>query len=200
MSSSEPIPIPGYYFVWHARFNLDYDDEDVTPETARYHHGIYIEDPYHDRRNPDADARKPKLTIIHDVTGSLASGMEYAMRDLRKPVEECRSFSSKTFLGYTPAESHPRAWCSILGKLPAPHKQKAFNFWHMQYEQFKTLKPLRFYKRGDKSRPPLFRCAEWTEQLAIPALRRRGLILDEEELYLLLSGVQLRQQRRASGG
>jgi hypothetical protein len=205
MSASEPVPILGYYFVWHARFNLDYHDQDIIPDTARYHHGIYIEDPYDYRRNsdrnPEPDTGKPKLAIIHDVTGSLASGMKYAMRDLHKPIEGCKSYSSKTFLGYTPIQSHPSAWCNILGGLPAPHKQKAFNFRHMRYEQFKTLKPLKFYKRGDhESRPPLFGCAEWTEQLAIPALRQRGLILDEEELYVLLLGTSRGQRCRARAG
>lgn len=66
-------------------------------------------------------------------------------------------------------------WEQVLLATPTPPKQKAFNIATMTTEPFKTLNPLTFYNPGEPRRP-LMKCTEWTEQYAIPALLKAGLI------------------------
>lgn len=63
----------------------------------------------------------------------------------------------------------------MLDGLPAPPPQKAFHRNALRTESFKCLEPLRFCEAGELRRP-LWKCTEWTLEVAVPALRREGLI------------------------
>jgi hypothetical protein len=55
----------------------------------------------------------------------------------------------------------------------SPGRQKAFNIRIGKTEPVKADGT--FYQHGEL-RKPLFKCTEWTEQLAIPALRDAGML------------------------
>ncbi|KAK3065206.1 hypothetical protein LTS18_005992 [Coniosporium uncinatum] len=138
-------------------------DPDI--EGTRYHTTIFVE------TEPSSGKG-----VIHHVTGDItsANGMRYERKQRDRP-EDSRTYHSKEFLGYTIASTYPQSWNTLLQNVPAPHQQKAFNVATMRTEPFKTLNPLTFYGSGE-ARPPLFKCTEWTEQRAIPALQSAGLI------------------------
>ncbi|KAF2969477.1 hypothetical protein GQX73_g4095 [Xylaria multiplex] len=150
-----------YYTVWKLRFNLATPDPDTT--STRYHTTIFVE------------TSPSKSGVLYHVVGDITSGMSYQKKSSDKP-EDSKSFHSREFLGYTDATTHPKQWDMVLSSVPPPKKQKALNTKTAETEQVKTWDPLTFYKPGENRRP-LFKCTEWTEQRAIPALEEAGLIL-----------------------
>lgn len=149
--------------VWKLRFDLELRDPDTVG--TRYHTTIFIE------TNPTDGSG-----FIHHVIGDVTrqQGMEYAVKSSCRP-EEALGFDSKDFLGYAAADTYPARWETCLRSVPPPPRQKAFNMATMRTEPVKTWDPLTFYAEGEDRRP-LFKCTEWTEQRAIPALCDATLI------------------------
>ncbi|KAI1770155.1 hypothetical protein F4818DRAFT_434108 [Hypoxylon cercidicola] len=122
--------------------------QDPDVPGTRYHTVLFVE------TNPDKSGR------MYHVTGDITSGMTFDTKSYHNP-ELSQNLHTKEF---------------ILATVPAPEKQKAFNIRTMKTEPFKTWDPLTFYEPGEQRRP-LFKCTEWTEQRAIPALKQAGLII-----------------------
>lgn len=104
--------------------------------------------------------------------------MTYAKTRVQDP-EITESFFSKELLGYTPAAAYSDgSWEPMLHNLPRPPQQKAFNPATMRTEPFKSLSSLVFYSpnEGVEVRRRLWKCTEWTLELAVPALRGVGFI------------------------
>jgi hypothetical protein len=163
------------YPVYKIRRVLSLQDPDV-PGT-RYHTIIFVKD---EHMGPGG--------AVHHVTGDITSsqGMHYELK--RGNGERSTTFHSQELIGYTEAATHPQAWQEVLSRLPTPPKQKEFNMKTMKTEPFKTLVPLTFYDPGE-DRKPLFKCTEWTETMAIPALLTAGLIRPASTLPQASSGV-----------
>lgn len=152
-----------YYEVYLVRHTLAMPDPDVPG--PRFHTSIFVK------------TAADKSGIQYHVTGDItsANGMVYNPQPKGYP-EDSQSFHSLEKLGVTPVSSHPADWDRVLGSVPAPHQQKAFNTKTMKTEPFKTKAPLAFYGPGEPRRP-LIKCTEWTLERALPALRANGLII-----------------------
>ncbi|CAJ0542989.1 Ff.00g003540.m01.CDS01 [Fusarium sp. VM40] len=104
--------------------------------------------------------------------------MSYESKKAQDP-EESRTFYSKELLGYTYSEGQPAAWDSVLSVLPTPPQQKVGNPNNRgEVEPFKEKVgefQYIFYSPGEEQRP-LWKCTEWIEWYAIPALLEHNLI------------------------
>ena len=104
--------------------------------------------------------------------------MTYESKKTGNPANS-RSFHSQELLGYTYFNTHPGQWNSVLSSQPTPPQQKASNpKKHGQVEPFKEKisdHQYVFYEPEDERRP-LWKCTEWVEWYAIPALQAYGLI------------------------
>ncbi|EPS39035.1 hypothetical protein H072_7194 [Dactylellina haptotyla CBS 200.50] len=138
------------------------EDRIAVPDmpSPRYHNKIFVE--------TEADGSG----FIHHVTGDLVSGMHYEVKKGEKP-ESSEIYHAKHFVGTIGASEYPANINEVLERLPAPGKQKSFNTTTMRTEQHKS--PGEFYAPGE-SRPPMFKCTEWTIYQAIPALEEAGVI------------------------
>ena len=154
--------------VYLIRFTQTLTDPDMP--TPRYHTTLYVS-PVHQT--------SPQPGYLHEVTGDITSpkGMHYQKRPTASHPRTAApdTFFSEEWLGYTDVRGYPESWDRVLQALPAPPQQKAFNRESMRTEPVKSLVPLRFYESGE-ARGELWKCTEWTFQLAVPALRREGLI------------------------
>lgn len=158
--------MPEYYQVSLVKFHLGIQDPDISGE--RQHTTIFVQ------TGEDGSG------TIHQVTGDVTSseGMYYFPAPTGDPTS-LEDFHSSRKLGVTPASTHPAEWQQLLGNLPAPPQQKAFNMRTMRTEPFKTRDPLTFYELGEPRRR-LVKCTEWTMESAIPTLASRGLLIQQE--------------------
>ncbi len=115
-----------------------------------------------------------KFHVVGDITSN--AGMTYESRKSHGP-EESQSFHSKELLGYTPADGFQSRWDALLGSLSTPPKQKAFNPATNRTELVKSWEPLAFYASGEERHLP-WKCTEWTNNHAVPALWEAGLIIE----------------------
>ncbi|KAL5337400.1 hypothetical protein BJX70DRAFT_245621 [Aspergillus crustosus] len=154
-------PTTSTYTVYLVRFPLTLQDPDMPG--PRYHTTLLV-------------ITGPNCTgTIHHVTGDVTSagGMRYTPR--AHDAEE--TFHNFQKLGVTPKARYPTEWENLLGSLPTPPQQKAFNVKTMRTEPFKTRDPLMFYEAREE-RKPLVKCTEWVVERAIPALRNGGLLIE----------------------
>jgi hypothetical protein len=157
---------PTWYPVHKVKYTLALGDPDMPP--GRFHHAIFVED------------KKDGSGTIYHVTGDITSrhGMSYQSKKTKDP-EESRTFHSRELLGYTRSDDHPARWDSVLSTLPTPPQQKASNPKKQgRVEPFKQKLgdyEYIFYSPGEE-RQPLWKCTEWVEWYAIPALWEQGLI------------------------
>ncbi|PLB46456.1 hypothetical protein P170DRAFT_216394 [Aspergillus steynii IBT 23096] len=152
-----------FYQVFLVKFTLSLQDPDIPGE--RHHHTIFVQ------------TAEDGSGTIHQVTGDVASqdGMYYFPAPTDDPVCS-EEFHSSQKLGVTPSSTHPAQWNQVLGSLPAPPQQKAFNLSTMRTEPFKTKLPLTFYEPREP-RKRLVKCTEWTMESAIPTLKENGLLI-----------------------
>ncbi|RDW74620.1 uncharacterized protein DSM5745_07282 [Aspergillus mulundensis] len=155
-----------FYEVYIARYPLAMQDPDVPDTGTRYHTTIFVQ------TSPDGSGS------LHQVTGDITApdGMTYLVQD-KRVQDQIQLPHSLEKLGVTLAATYPEQWEEVLGSVPTPPQQKAFNVLTMRTEPFKTKDPLTFYEPGEE-RGPLVKCTEWTMDRAIPALRKAGLLLD----------------------
>ncbi|KAF4446729.1 hypothetical protein F53441_9662 [Fusarium austroafricanum] len=152
--------------VYKVKSTLSLPDPHMPP--GRLHHAIFVE------TNENGSG------IIYEVTGDVTSigGMTYESTNAPSP-KESENFHSMDLLGYRNLDIPLEKWNSILSSLPAPPQQKVANTKKQgQVEPFKEKisdSEYIFYEPGDEKRP-LWKCTEWIEQYAIPALWEHNLI------------------------
>ncbi|KYK56272.1 hypothetical protein DCS_08242 [Drechmeria coniospora] len=151
-----------WYGVYKIKFKLAMQDPDMP--SPRFHTLIFVE----------TNAQGPGTGTKHHVTGDIVKGMYYESKPYHNP-DKSESLHSKELIGHTNASNYPHDFDKILKAVPPPSKQKAFNHQSMRTEPVKSWEPLTFYKPGEP-RQPLVKCTEWTEQRAIPALGKYGLV------------------------
>ncbi len=139
---------PEHYGVYKLKFNIAFPDPDMPQ--PRYHHIIFVE--------TGADGSGIKF----HVTGDITSGMKYESKPYHNPRNSNTPYTSE-FLGYTSCGTVPDQWDALLGQLPPPPRQNAFNMKTMKTEPFKSDNPSTFYEPGE-ARQPLRKCTEWTEE------------------------------------
>jgi hypothetical protein len=146
------------YAVFKVKEHLLLQDPDET--STRYHTVIFVE--------TDQDGSG----WIHQVAGDITTGMQYERKRSGKP-EASESHYTKQFLGHISVSDYPAAMDTICQSIPPPHKQKAYNAKTNRTEACKADGT--FYGLGE-TRPPFFKCTEWTEQKVIPALLAQGVM------------------------
>jgi hypothetical protein len=148
------------YDVYKVQYRLGLQDPALSE--TRYHTAIFV--------HTDADG----AGFIHEVHGDIASGtgMKYGRKHEEAP-ELSDTFHAKTLLGKVLANDYPGPVEALLHTVPPPPRQKRFDPASMSWEQCKSDgTPY----ASHETRPPYSKCTEWTEQRAIPALLRAGLI------------------------
>ncbi|KAI0382929.1 hypothetical protein F5Y04DRAFT_35392 [Hypomontagnella monticulosa] len=149
-----------YYRVWKLKAKLAIQDPDMSGE--RFHHSVFVE--------TDDDGSGIKF----HVTGDITSGMSYESKPHNPQSPDTEE--TKELLGYTNARTVPNEWDALLNQQKPPPKQKAFNIETMKTEPVKSWEPLTFYSPGEQRRP-LWKCTEWIEHQALPALYGAGFIV-----------------------
>ena len=153
--------------VWKIKYNIAFPDPDMPP--GRYHHAIFV-------RTSKSNGSGELYHVIGDITSP--DGMSYQRKPTRNP-DNSETFFARDFLGYTLSSGHPAEWDKVLGNLLTPPQQKAPNPAKMgRTEPFKSkVGPYKyiFYEDGEE-RKPLWKCTEWVEDYALPALYSHGLI------------------------
>lgn len=129
--------------------------------SPRYHNIIWVE----------TDAGK--TDVKHHVTGDIVAGMTYQGVAYHHPSNSKTKPHAIECIGY--AEKSTKEWKTFLNGVPAPPAQKALNVKTMKTEPFKTKNPLTFYQ-PEEARKPLWKCTEWTNIYAIPALKKAGYV------------------------
>lgn len=160
--------MPDYFAVYIARFTLSLKDPDIPG--PRFHHTIWVET---DPKDKDG----VKFHVIGDITSK--GGMTYKSEECHDPMSELECHS-KEFLGYTVAKDFRRNWDRVLRGLPTPPKQKEFNIKTLKTELVKFWDPPTFYAPEEERHVP-WKCTEWTNKYAIPALYESGLIVQAED-------------------
>lgn len=155
---SDRSAVPKQYNAYKVRDGPVLSDPDV-PGT-RYHTKIFVE------TSADGSGR------IQHVTGDLVSGMHYETKPGTRP-EDAETFYRKDLIGTVLTSLYPAAVDEVCAAQPPPLRQKAFNVRTMRTEPCKPDGS--FYGEGEQ-RPALFKCTEWIEQRAVPALRRGGVL------------------------
>ncbi|KAL8288115.1 hypothetical protein RB597_000278 [Gaeumannomyces tritici] len=146
----------------------------------RYHHVIFVE-------TNAQDLSGVKFHVVGDITSS--GGMTYESRAAAAPeVEYGEALRGKELLGHNTAADgggggggFERArWDALLRGLPTPPRQKAFNAATGRTELVKAWVPgVVFYEPGEARRAP-WKCTEWTNEHALPALWAAGFIVGGE--------------------
>ncbi|KLU91206.1 hypothetical protein MAPG_09728 [Magnaporthiopsis poae ATCC 64411] len=152
----------------------------------RYHHVLFVETNKQDRS-------PTKFHVVADTTS--ISGITYESRPSPGPEAEYGdSFHSKDLLGYTPPTDdkyfEQGRWDALLGSLPTPPRQKAFNAATCRTELVKAWEPqVQFYAPG-KTRHVPWKRTKWTNNYAVPALREAGfvVVVDEDVAPVSVSG------------
>ncbi|EFW20641.1 hypothetical protein D8B26_003021 [Coccidioides posadasii str. Silveira] len=149
---------PTHYEAYKVKYTLAMQDPEETE--TRYHTVIFIV------TDDNGDG------YIHHVTGDITAGMTYQPKQGKQP-ETSQTFHRKEFLGLVQKSKYPDEVNRVCMSVPPPHAQKRFNPQTMRYEQFKPDGS--FYAPGER-RPKYFKCTEWTETKAIPALFQAGVL------------------------
>lgn len=153
--------------VFKVKFKLAISDPDMP--SPRYHTIVFVE----------TNHLGPGSGIKHHVTGDIVTGMRYESTPIQDP-EQDDNLHSKELIGDASMVNYPHNWNNLLGMLPAPPKQKAFNIATMKTEPVKYWVPLTFYEPGEPRRP-LMKCTEWIEMQAIPALIEKGFLVPTQD-------------------
>ncbi|KAJ5229885.1 hypothetical protein N7489_010593 [Penicillium chrysogenum] len=158
---------------WCAVFNPSFDTAAFDPldPPKRYHEGIFVED------NPIS-----KDGIMFHVTGDIIapSGMRFEMKE-GYAAEVSAHLHSYPQIGWVRrADFKSGRIEAMLRALPTPSKQQGLNFWGKgpasgYHEYIWTKENGEPYGPGEQRRP-IFKCNEWTHQLAIPALTNAGIL------------------------
>ncbi|PGG96867.1 hypothetical protein AJ79_09429 [Helicocarpus griseus UAMH5409] len=168
----QPEGKPQLYRVFQPTF--DSVAHDPLDPQKRYHEGIFIE----------TDQTTELGTLFH-VTGDIIAknGMYYEERGPNYHPNESAHLHSNPQIGWVLADDfHSGRISAILKALPTPPKQQGLNFWEMDPRGEMT--PYIWTKQDgerygpDEERPPVFKCNEWTNQYALPALRDAGVLRD----------------------
>ncbi|KAJ6443704.1 trehalose synthase (Ccg-9) [Purpureocillium lavendulum] len=158
-----------WYPVHKVRYNIALPDPDMPP--GRLHHAILVQ------------TKENGSGTLYHVIGDITSrdGMTYESKKTENPAGS-RSFHSQELLGYTHSDAHPGLWNAVLSSLPTPPQQKVSNpKKHGRVEPFKEKLgkyQYIFYEPGE-DRQALWKCTEWVEWYAIPALWQNDLIQGE---------------------
>jgi hypothetical protein len=154
---------PRSFKVFKVKDKLDMPDPEETE--TRYHTVIFV------RTSLDGSG------WVHHVTGDITNGMKYERKPGNAP-ESSEVFHRKDVLGNVQASDYPDAMDRILLLQPPPHPRKAFNIRTYKTE---ACKPDGTFYGQHEQRPKFFKCTEWVEEKAIPALLQGGIIqLDHE--------------------
>jgi hypothetical protein len=154
------------YPVYKIKSHMALPDPHMPP--GRFHHALFVE------------TSKDGSGTLYHVTGDVtsANGMAYESRESPDPAQ-LEAFHSKELLGYTGSDVHPGQWSSVLASMPTPPQQKASNPKSQgRVEPFKEKVgdyEYIFYGAGEEQKP-LWKCTEWVEWYAIPALWKHDLI------------------------
>lgn len=158
---------------WYRVFKpeLDTAAHDPLDPVKRYHEGVFVE----------TDPKSSRGKLFH-VTGDViaASGMRYEERDNYAPAES-RHLHRYTQIGWVLQDDYYSGRISaILRALPRPTKQQGINFWEAnpvtgRHDIIWTKEDGEPYRPGEERRP-IFKCNEWTNQYAIPALRNAEVL------------------------
>ncbi|KAI1027719.1 hypothetical protein LB504_011742 [Fusarium proliferatum] len=154
------------YPVYKVKSHMVLPDPHMPP--GRFHHALFVE-----------TSKNGSGTLYH-VTGDVtsANGMTYESRESPDPAQ-LEGFHCKESLGYTSSDAHPEQWNALLASLPTPPQQKASNPRKQgRVEPFKEkIRDYEyvFYTDGEE-RKPLWKCTEWVEWYAIPALHEHRLL------------------------
>ncbi|KAF4336745.1 hypothetical protein FBEOM_9376 [Fusarium beomiforme] len=159
---------PTCYPVYKVKSFMALPDPHMPP--GRFHHTIFVE--------TSQDGSGSRYHVTGDVTSP--NGMIYESRESPDPAQ-LEAFHCKECLGYTTSDVHPEQWNSLLASLPTPPQQKASNPKNQgRVEPFKEKihdYEYVFYNPGEE-RESLWKCTEWVEWYALPALQERGFIQD----------------------
>ncbi|EGC48879.1 conserved hypothetical protein [Histoplasma capsulatum var. duboisii H88] len=164
---SNPLPQQKWYPVFKPE--LDTAAHDPLDPDKRYHEGIFIE------TNPG----NRKGTLFH-VTGDIiaAGGMRYEEKDNYTP-EVTAGLNRSVLIGWVLKADYDSGRIStILKALPTPPKQQGLNFWAEPGRMTEMIWTKENGERygPDEQRLPIFKCNEWTNNHAIPALREAGIL------------------------
>jgi hypothetical protein len=151
------------YAVYKVKSKMALPDPDMPP--GRFHHAIFVEH--------ENDGSGTTYHVVGDVTSR--QGMSYESKRTEDPGD-LETFHSKELIGYTDSIHQ---WDSVLSALPTPPQQKASNPkkqgkvepFKQQISDYEYV----FYSAGEE-RKRLWKCTEWVEWYAIPALWQRGLL------------------------
>ena len=148
------------YNVYKVQYTLGLQDPAFSE--TRYHTVIFVE--------TSADGGG----FTHEVTGDIASagGMVYGCKHGEAPTDS-ETFHARALVGRVHAKDYPDQVEAILRSLLPPPRQRWFNPSRLAWEQCKSDGTP--YAPGEP-RPPYSKCTEWTEQQAVPALLKSGLI------------------------
>ncbi|KAL8377724.1 hypothetical protein RB595_008423 [Gaeumannomyces hyphopodioides] len=159
--------------VYLAKSRVGLQDPDIPG--PRYHHVVFVE-------TNQRDHSGIKFHVVGDITSS--AGMTYESRPSSGPEDEYgESFCGKELLGHTPVGAADTGfeqgrWDALLRGLPTPPRQKAFNVATRRTELVKSWEPqVQFYAPGEARHVP-WKCTEWTNDHALPALRAAGFIVE----------------------
>jgi hypothetical protein len=152
---------------------LDSVAHDPLDPAKRYHTGIFVE------TNPSLGTG-----TLFQVTGDIisSSGMKYEEKTNYLPGSEAPLHAS-TLIGVTSKADFDRGVVGrILSALPTPSKQQGLNFWAKdsrtgRHEVVWTKENGELYGDGEVRRR-VFKCNEWTGEVAVPALRGAGVLRD----------------------
>ncbi|CAD6456280.1 dada3357-c803-4ca0-9520-94aecaf79a27-CDS [Sclerotinia trifoliorum] len=150
------LPHKIYKIQWYLAFQ-----DPLMPQTTRYHTNLFI------GTFPNGSG------TIYEVNGDIVSvnGMSY-FQFPSPPPKSVESFYRSTLLGEVNTSDLHRV-TELLKGIPAPQRQRWFNPRSMKVEACKVDGSP--YVVGDDV-PPFWKCTEWTNGMAIPALWENGLI------------------------
>lgn len=157
---------PKKYRVYKTKDSTALPDPDMPQ--PRYHTYIFVE------------TETSGSGYVHQVTGDLVAGMRYEAKFAERP-EDSEAFHSKDFLGAVSSLAYPSSIDKICRAQPPPGRRKAVNIRSGRTEPVKIDGT--FYAPGE-TRPQLFKCTEWTEQLAIPALIEANVLDINEDAQI----------------
>lgn len=153
-------PPSSHYEVYKAKYNLAFQDPEET--STRYHTVIFV-----------ATDTNSGGGYIHEVAGDIVTGMTYQTRRDSAP-ETSETFHAKECLGLIARDRYPGEVDRVCMALPPPQAQKRFNPGTARYEAFKP-EDGSSYAPGE-CRPRYFKCTEWVEMRAVPALFQTGVL------------------------
>lgn len=155
------------------RPELDMVAPDPLDPVKRYHEGIFVQ----------MDPLNNTGTLFH-VTGDImaATGMIYQERGGYVPGVSALLYRNTEIGWVSKDDYHSGKFSTILRALPRPTKQQGINFWEIdpitrKHEIIWTKEDGERYEPGEQRRP-IFKCNEWTNLHAIPALRAAGVLRD----------------------